>query len=180
MTEAAQGVKRIVLSGRTMQVCGMMIARSLLCPALLVAALLPACTREIYYREGASQAQITAAQDACVAQAYREAPVRTVTTVLPGTFIPERQVCDGSGNCQTIPARFGPPQIVSTDANEELRKAVQRKCMVDAGYSRVQLPICDQNVRNSQTPAITRTLPPLTGQSCLVPRGGEAFQIITP
>ena len=117
MTEAAQGVKRIVLSGRTMQVCGMMIARSLLCPALLVATLLPACTREIYYREGASQAQITAAQDACVAQAYREAPVRTVTTVLPGTFIPERQVCDGAGNCQTIPARFGPPQIVSTCAN---------------------------------------------------------------
>lgn len=138
------------------------------------------CTQQIYYKAGASTAQVQRAQDACALQAEQAAPYRAVTRILPPRIIPARQVCDAQGNCQVIPARQGLPEFETIDGNAERRVLLARTCMAEQGFDRVSLPYCDSAQRQSVAAGVTRTLPRIGEQSCIISRGSGAYQIVNP
>lgn len=155
----------------------MTIARPL--TFLLTLCLLSGCVKEIYYREGATTAEVDRARDACAVEAYRSAPVLHRTRIIPGPLIPPRKVCDASGACVIYPATQGLPEIERYDANVEKRAVLTRSCLAERGYARVSLPYCDASAKSSVPVGVTRTLPRLTEQSCIISRGPNAYQIVT-
>lgn len=180
MTDAAGAVKRIVPMGPSMQNSAMKHQTSFLLTALTCTLLTAGCAREIDYREGATMAEVNRARDTCALAAETQAPYRPATRMEPGDWIPERKVCDAAGNCTIRPGRMGLPQIVRYDGNATRRVLLARTCLADKGFDRVSLPYCQSNVRNATPQAVTRVLPPLTPQSCIIGRGGSAYQIVSP
>ncbi|GGE24845.1 hypothetical protein GCM10011360_11570 [Primorskyibacter flagellatus] len=154
----------------------MMNARALsLClPCLLILG----CSQDITYREGASTQQVSRDRYACATEALRLAPVNKVTTVEPGMYVPPQQFCDAAGNCTTRPGYYERPEIITTDVNAPERRSLENQCVAAKGYDRVSLPLCSDAVKAQVTPAITRTQPPLTKGSCIIPRGGDNYQIV--
>ena len=140
---------------------------------------LAACSQQIYYREGATTADVKRAQNSCALQALEQAPVKTRTRIIPGRFVPERKVCDADGNCTIYPAYEEFPEYETYDANADERALLTRSCLAARGFDRVSLPYCDAAQRSGVVPGVTRTLPRLTEQSCIIPRGSGAYQIVT-
>ncbi|WP_407493370.1 hypothetical protein [Pseudooceanicola sp. MF1-13] len=149
-------------------------------PYLAAALALAGCAQQIYYKPGVTTAQVQRAQDACALQAQTAAPYRPETRIRPAPLIPEKQVCDAQGNCQIVPAQQGFPEFETVDANAERRVLLARTCMAEAGFDRVTLPTCDSAQRQSVAVGVTRTLPRISEASCIIPRGGDAYQIVTP
>ncbi|WP_375172948.1 hypothetical protein [Pseudooceanicola sp.] len=147
--------------------------------ALASLLLLCACVQQIDYRAGMSTAEVNRIRDACTLQALNQAPVNTQTRVLPGRFIPERQICDANGNCTIRPAYQEFPRFETYDANTQRRALLTRTCLSSRGIDRVSLPYCEAAVKSQVEPGITRVLPPLTEGSCIIPRGSGAYQIVT-
>ena len=103
-----------------------------------------------------------------------------VTRVLPGPILPPQQICDAAGNCTTYPARRLPPDIVTEDANADLRKQVVAQCMGQRGYEYVRIPHCPAAITNAVTPKQTQVLPRLAETSCVVRGPNGTWQIVTP
>lgn len=139
---------------------------------------LAACSQQITYREGATTAEVQRAEDSCKLAALEQAPVRKRTRIIPGEIIPARKVCDADGACVVYPAYREAPEIETYDENEEKRRLLVRSCLASRGFDRVRLPYCDAEARTGVTPGVTRTLPRLTEQSCIIPRGSGAYQIV--
>ncbi|WP_148234691.1 hypothetical protein [Pseudooceanicola batsensis] len=180
MTERHEAVKRIVLAPDSMQSARMFRSRRTLLTALAAVVTLSGCAQDIYFREGATVSEVRRAEDACALSARQAAPFRPRTILVPGPIVPARKVCDGQGNCQTRPAYQAPPEFETMDANAERRVLIARTCMAERGFDRVSLPYCSGAVRNAAPAAVTRRLPRLTGQSCIIPRGQAGYQIVTP
>lgn len=141
---------------------------------------LGACaSQQIYYRQGATTAAIQRTQDQCLLQAQDRAPIDRKTRMIPGRFIPERQVCNAKGECVIRPAYQSFPEFETYDANADRRAILARTCMAERGLDRVSLPYCDASVKNAVPVAVTRTLPRLTETSCIIPRGNGAYQIVS-
>jgi len=138
------------------------------------------CAQQIYYKPGATTAQVQRAQDACALEAERTAPYKPVTRIVPAPLIPARKVCDAQGNCQVIPAQQGLPEFETIDGNAERRVLLARTCMAEQGFDRVSLPYCDSAQRQSVATGVTRTLPQIGEQSCIISRGSGAYQIVNP
>lgn len=147
---------------------------------LLALALVVGCApMGVYYKPGAQVATSQRAELACKVDAEQKVPVRNVTRVIPGPFIPPRKVCDAAGNCTIIPGRELPPRIVSEDANEGLRRDVVTQCMADKGYRFVRIPECSPGISQSVSPRQTKVYPRLQENSCVV-RARGVWQIVTP
>jgi len=87
-------------------------------------------------------------------------------------------VCDANNNCRRQPGRRLPPQIITRDVNEELRRLIARQCMAERSYERLTLPYCSEEVKAQVTPAITRRMPQLSGRACIIRRGADRYQIV--
>ncbi|WP_136635603.1 hypothetical protein [Pseudooceanicola onchidii] len=141
-------------------------------------AVLTGCSQQISYREGATTAEIQREVDACALRAVRAAPVANQTVILPGEWIPPQKVCDGAGNCTVRPGYRSFPEFETVDVNADERRLLTRTCLAERGIDRVSLPLCDASVKNATVPGVTRVLPKLREQSCLIPRGSGAYQIV--
>lgn len=141
--------------------------------------LLAGCTQEIYYRQGATLAEVQRAEDACALQSEAAAPYKPQSRIIPESFVSERKVCDAQGNCEIVPVVRSFPKFETVDLNAERRVLLARTCMAQKGYDRVSLPYCDAAQRQGAT-GVTRTLPALSVNSCIIPRGSNAYQIVTP
>jgi hypothetical protein len=147
--------------------------------ALVALALLFAgCSETIYYQPGASTAEAQADEVACGRIALAQAPVEKETEIIPGRYLPGPVVCDANNNCRRQPGRRLPPQIITRDVNEELRRLIARQCMAERGYERLTLPYCSEEVKAQVTPAITRRMPQLSGRACIIRRGADRYQIV--
>lgn len=142
--------------------------------ALLVAG----CSETIYYQPGASTTETRADEIACGRIALAQAPVEKETEIIPGRYLPGPVVCDANNNCHRRPGRRLPPEIITRDVNEELRRLIARQCMAERGYDRVTLPYCSEAVKAQVTPAITRRMPQLSGRACIIKRGPDAYQLV--
>lgn len=134
----------------------------------------------LYYKEGVSVQAARDTETSCKIKAARDVPVRTVTRTIPGRFVPSRQICDANGVCQRRGGFYLPPEFITTDANEGLRKEASDLCMRQQGYEFIRLPACKQTVAQTVPSATTSRLPKLTPQACVVRNQGGTWQIVTP
>ena len=148
--------------------------------AILGFCLLGACAPlGVYYKAGEPVATAERALVDCKVGAVNKVPVNQVTRVIPGPRVPPRKVCDAKGNCTLIPGHYLPPEFVTEDANEGLRKQVVAQCMGDKGYRFVRIPNCSAGISDGVTPQQTRVYPTLRENSCVVRKSG-VWQIVTP
>lgn len=149
--------------------------------SIMAMLLFSACTPlGLYYKEGVTVQSAKDTETACKVTAARDVPVRSVTRVVPGRFIPERRICDANGHCDIRGGFHLPPEFITEDANESLRKDAVDLCMRQKGYSFVRLPACEQNIARSTAPGVTTRLPKLTAEACVIRNQGGSWQIVTP
>ena len=141
--------------------------------------LLSGCVQQIYYRDGATVQDIARDRDFCALQALEAAPRKIEHIIVPTPLSPPRRVCDAGGNCRVDHPNPSFPQFETYDANADRRALLTRQCLADRGVHVVKLPICDATVKKSVPVAVTRHLPRLTDRSCIIQRGGGAFQIVS-
>jgi len=148
--------------------------------AILALVLLGGCAPlGVFYKPGAPVAVVDRALLDCRVEAAQKVPVRQVTRVIPGAFMPPRRVCDNKGNCRLLPGFRDPPSYVTEDANTGLRKDVVTQCMADQGYQYVRIPNCSAGISQAVTPKQTTIYPRLHESSCVVRKSG-VWQIVTP
>lgn len=134
---------------------------------------------DLYYKPGASVAGIERASLDCMLEAERQVPVRNVTRVIPGRWIPGRRVCRAPDQCYDLPGRMTPPRVITEDINIGLRDRAAALCMADRGYARISLPACPPEVEKRVTPAVTITMPKrLSKNACVIRRPNGAFQVV--
>ncbi|SHI79023.1 hypothetical protein [Wenxinia saemankumensis] len=112
---------------------------------------LAACMQEpwplsAWYRAGIAPGVLDRAQTACEVEAAQQVPVSTQIRTMPSYTTPTRTDCtsDDAGNttCVTTGGETRGGDVVSYDANTELRQRVIAQCMGAQGYSRISLPRC--------------------------------------
>lgn len=148
--------------------------------ALIATVLLTGCgPMGLYYKPGVSMNAIERDEVACTLKAEREVPVRNVSRVIPGEWVPGRKVCPRKGKCHVTPGYMTPSRVVTEDANLGLRNRVAALCMQDRGYSRINLPPCPREVAQSVPSAVTTEMPKrLSPRACVIRHGGGAFQVV--
>ena len=134
----------------------------------------------LYHKTGESVARADRDLMACRVAAEAQVPARMVTRMIPGGFLPPRRICDAAGNCHMIPGHRLPPEFVTEDANEDLRREVVAQCMGDKGYDYVRLPQCAPEVAAAAGPVLGAAMPRLAENSCAVRLRGGGWQIVTP
>lgn len=145
------------------------------------AAFLAACTPlGLYYKQGVTMQTAQDTETECKVKAARDVPVRQVTRILPRGRVPDREICDADGNCHIQPGYWLPPEYITEDANEELRREAVDLCMRKRGYQYVTLPACEASVAKAVVPARTERLPRLAQNSCAIRLEGGGWQIVTP
>ncbi|MEP2027876.1 MAG: hypothetical protein ABJI96_04095 [Paracoccaceae bacterium] len=151
-------------------------------PTLLGATLLllGACAPfETYYKTGASVAKLQTDTTNCEVKALRDAPVANQVRQSAPYYIPGRTYCDGNGRCHRNTGYWVPGRVYTVDVNAPLRLKVLDQCMARKGYQRTEIPVCSTSVARSVPAAITRTLPTLTPNSCVIRNEGGSWQIVT-
>lgn len=133
----------------------------------------------LYYKQDADVARVQRDELACRVAAANQVPARMVTRMIPGGFLPPRRVCDAAGACHMIPGHRLPPDFVTEDLNDGLRREVMAQCMGDKGYDRIRLPQCPPELSAGVTQLSPR-MPRLTESSCAVRLKGGGWQIVTP
>ncbi|MDF1855815.1 hypothetical protein [Pseudooceanicola sp.] len=147
--------------------------------ALPLLALLAGCLPyTLYHRSGVSVDDVRRDEVDCGRIALAQAPVEMELDIIPGRVIMQPVICDAAGNCRGGRARELPDRHIRRDVNEELRRLIARQCMAERGYQRLTLPACSEQISKAVEPAITRVLPKLTPQACVIRRGGENYQIV--
>lgn len=147
----------------------------------VTAAVLAACSPlGLYYKEGVSMQTAQDAETDCKVRAARDVPVRQVTRILPRGRVPDKKICDADGNCHVRPGYWLPPEYVTEDANDDLRREAVDLCMRRKGYQYVTLPACEPPVADARLPARTEQLPRLSQNTCARRLDGGGWQIITP
>lgn len=141
-------------------------------------ALMGCAPLEVYYREGVAVDKLRRDQTNCAVSALRDAPVANQIRRSPARYVPGRRVCDSHGHCRYYGGYWIPGEIYSVDVNAPLRRTVERQCMADKGYAPVEIPRCPDSVRNAAPPTITRVLPQLTPETCIIPYNEEDFLIV--
>lgn len=151
---------------------------TILAPVLL--ALAGCGPMSLYYKEGVSVQAARDAETICKIGAVRDVPVRNVTRTIPGRFVPPRKTCDPDGHCQKRGGYYFPPEFITVDVNEELRKEAVNLCMRQQGYEFMRLPACKPNIVHTKTSGATRHFPKLTPQACVIRNKGGTWQIVSP
>lgn len=133
----------------------------------------------IYHKQGATVSRMQSDTRACRVKALRDVPVNTQIRTTPARYIPQRRVCDASGNnCELRGGYFIPGEVYSFDASKGLRAEVETACMARRGYAPVSIPPCPGNVAQAAKPARTNRLPALTPKSCAIRNQDGSFQIV--
>ncbi|WP_051312117.1 hypothetical protein [Pseudodonghicola xiamenensis] len=146
-----------------------------ICAAALIAGCAP---MSLYYRPGVSVARMQQETTRCDVEALKQAPVATQIRQMPPTYVPGPRVCDNKGNCWNRPGYWMNGEVYSYDANAGLRDRVKQLCMAEKGYSPVKLPVCPPEVKSATPPGVTRVLPELTGNSCVIRNKDGTWQIV--
>jgi hypothetical protein len=133
----------------------------------------------IYYRPGASVARMQTDQLQCEVGALKQAPVANQVRQRPPIFYPGGRFCDSAG-CYYTPGIWVDGGYYTVDVNADLRGRVEQQCMGSKGYQPVTLPLCSQSIKSQVVAQQTRTLPPLSEQSCSIRYDDGSWQIVTP
>ncbi len=132
----------------------------------------------LYYKPGASVAQLQIDTTNCEVQALRDAPVANQIRRSPPIFYPGRRYCDPNGRCYTSPGYWVDGPLYTVDVNEGLRERVTNQCMAQKGYAPASIPQCPQAVATAAPVSSTKTLPQLTENSCVIKNRDGSWQIV--
>ena len=133
----------------------------------------------IYYRPGASVARMQTDQTQCQVRALKQAPVANQIRQRPPIYFPGRQICSASG-CYYSPGYWMGGGYYTVDVNAGLRGRAEQQCMGAKGYQPVTVPLCAPGIKSQVVAQQTRTLPPLTEQSCSIRYDDGSWQIVNP
>ena len=145
----------------------------------LITVLLAGCSfgRDMHYREGATLEQLDGDEAQCKATALRDAPVAMVEenqTIYDNVW---RCYKGNPEKCGYVSEAVG-TKIVEVDANEDLRRRIERQCLGDQGYRRVYIRDCPRKYRDVVPVRPTRVLPELTENSCVIRYNDDTYQIV--
>lgn len=149
--------------------------------AVLFALGLSACVPlSFYHKEGVSFQTAKDAETECKVAAARDVPQRPVTWIVHRPPQPPRTVCDAAGKCVTEPGILFPPEFITEDANEGLRREAAALCMRKRGFTRVSLAACDPKETRAVVLSSAGPMPRLTKGTCAIRLKGGGVQIIAP
>lgn len=117
--------------------------------ALVVALVAVGCTTtepaRYIYKAGATRVDKQAALDACKIDSFQRIPQSVVSETNGGYYNPGHLQCSTVGtstNCYRVGAVNIPATTNTYDVNEGLRGRFIAQCLVNKGYSVVDLPAC--------------------------------------
>ena len=178
MADGSEAVNSIVPRAQAMQYTGMKqvlpVLRTLIC-LMLVAACAPVT---MYYNTGTEVSRLESDLLSCQVSAARNVPVSNQVRRDPPQYYPARRICRHDGSCYTRGGFFEPGDVYTVDVNAGLRTRVTDQCMAERGYREVSIPRCPSNVSRDAIPAVTRVLPPLTADSCILRNKDKTWQIL--
>lgn len=96
--------------------------------------LLSACATPVTYaKNGAAPGEWEQDKAACMLQAVKEVPADNRYSFAPGQEYSSRSCANGHKDCSSY-SNFTPPQLVTTDANDDVRRAVFQGCLAKRGW----------------------------------------------
>ncbi|SEM15966.1 hypothetical protein SAMN05443999_11438 [Roseovarius azorensis] len=177
MTDGPTLVNCFVLTATSFYTAAMQLLKH--GPAVLLAALTACAPPALYYKPGASPAQVESNLTNCAVAALDRVPRDIRTRFIPAQYS-TRTYCNSYGRCYPRTYLVQPARTESYDANAALRGRVTEQCMAEAGYRPVSLPQCDPaEVRLSALPA-DPAQPPLGPGSCALRLASGKWRIVTP
>ena len=183
MTEAARGVKSIVLTVIAGHSGSMTRAhrrlRSLFAVPVLAAVLAGCGPVPVYYREGADVQRLKADTLSCQVSALEKAPVANEIRQRPPVYYPGGQYCR-DGNCWSRPGYWVDGGIYTVDVNQGLRRRLEQSCMAKKGYQEVPLRRCTTAEVGQRLAGQSSRLPPLTGDACVWKGPDNTLHVLTP
>lgn len=142
-------------------------------------AVLSSCSPpDIFYKQGATNAQVDADRNTCQVQAANEVPPNIQTRYIPPVYS-YQPVCNGN-NCYHRQILVQPGRWEQYDANAGLRSSVADQCMLSNGYGQVSLPRCEEAVLSKTQVASNVPAPPITKNSCAVKTTNGDWRVLTP
>lgn len=109
------------------------------CVAVFLALVASGCTREVWVKSGATQADFGVAKARCIAAAYSSVPAAPAMATIGGGYTsPLVTNCSGYGmaaTCVTTGGQYTPPVSIPYDANSGARNEVFKGCMYSDGWS---------------------------------------------
>jgi len=130
----------------------------------------------VYYSEGVSVGRRDSDLAQCEAQSRAQYPVINETRFRAPVYVPATETCDAAGACTRTEGYYRPGVPYAVDINLDIRRQAVRGCMGNSGYSRIDLPFCEEGSAVTQT----TIMPPLTGGTCLLRRGPGDALVVNP
>ncbi|MEO1733710.1 MAG: hypothetical protein AAFR45_08810 [Pseudomonadota bacterium] len=141
--------------------------------------LLAACSpMSMYYKPGETVTKLNRDLTTCQVAALKDAPVANQIRQRPPVYYPGYRHCDGYGKCYQTPGYWADGGVYTVDVNKDLRTRVTDMCMGDRGYTLVEIPLCNEELKSRVVPANTTVLPDLTPSSCAIRNADGGFQIV--
>ncbi len=103
--------------------------------ALAMLALLAGCA-QYWDKQGATEAELRAADSACAAQAATRFPPMLHVVQTGGGYTVPAQGCSGGRNCHGRRAQWVPPTYSTVDRNQRLRDNEADQCLMESGWVR--------------------------------------------
>lgn len=127
---------------------------------------LSTCDVGLQYREGTTFAQADRDDLDCDVRALKRYPV-VLESYTVYKCEPDYVTCDNDGNCREVD---GECEYITKqrDVNGPARFIDAQACMTRKGYTDISLPICPDSVKERVTPTITRVMPRLTEDACVI------------
>lgn len=100
---------------------------------VLTASLALSACSTTYVKPGATPGEWEQDKAACMLQAMKEVPADNRYSLAPGQEYSSRDCAHGGKDCASY-STYTPPQIVTTDANADVRRAVFQACLAKRGW----------------------------------------------
>ena len=140
---------------------------------------LSACTPlTIYHRDGVAVSRMQSDLLDCQVGALEDAPVSSQLRRGPPRYIPSYRYCPHAGSCYRRGGYYYPGEVYSVDVNASLRSQLENRCMASQGYKRVELPNCPAGTKAPDGQVQSRTLPPLSENTCAIRGENGSWRIV--
>ena len=146
--------------------------------ALVAFTLLTACAPlQIFYKEGETVAKLSDDLTRCEVSALTQVPPDIRTRYIPPQYAPY-QICNGT-SCTWHQRLISPGRFEQYDAHISLRNSVSDQCMVNRGYVKTKIKLCDTETIRATPIRATQVLPPITAKSCAIRIKSNRWQIVS-
>lgn len=124
------------------------------------------------YKVGGTTASYNRDVTNCEVAAAQKVPAKMITRTTPVYTTPVQTYCNQVGSqviCNSVGGQTYGGDVITTDANANLRKRVYSQCMTDKGWAWITVPVCPKGVTiNSLRQSANGGFPVWTKATCYI------------